>query len=41
MTTTIRIKRTTKSKLESVGHKGETFDDIINKLLENFEKTDP
>lgn len=41
MTTTIRIKRTTKAKLEAVGHKGETFDDIINKLLENFEKTDP
>lgn len=35
MTTTIRVKRSTKWKLESIGHKGETFDDIINKLI-NF-----
>lgn len=32
MSTTIRINRETKNKLENIGNKGETFDDIINKL---------
>ena len=38
MTTTIRVKRTTKEKLEAIGHKGETFDDIINKLIDFYGK---
>ena len=29
-----RIKRTTAEKLKQLGHKGETYDDIINKLIE-------
>ena len=32
-TTTIRIKRTTKSELEKLGVWGETHDDIVQKLL--------
>ena len=39
MTTTIRIKRSTKKRLETIGHKGQTFDDLINILIENYEKT--
>lgn len=34
MTTTIRIKRETKKKLEKLGNKGDTFDEIINRLIE-------
>ena len=37
MTTTIRIKRTTKKKLENLGKKTDSFDDIINKLIENYD----
>ena len=32
--TTIRVKQSTKQKLEEFGHKGMTYDDIINKLIE-------
>ena len=34
-TTTIRVKQSTKIKLAAHGIKGESFDDIINKLLKN------
>ena len=34
MTTTIRIKRETKRKLENLGKKTESFDDIIQRLIE-------
>ena len=33
MTTTIRIRRETKRKLENIGRKNESFDDIINEIL--------
>lgn len=39
MTTTIRIKRTTKRRLEELGKKNDTFDDIINKLIDSYIKT--
>lgn len=37
MTTTIRIHRETKQKLEELGRKGQTFDDIIKQLIETYE----
>ena len=33
MTTTIRIHRETKQKLENIGRKNESYDDIINEIL--------
>lgn len=33
-TTTIRIKLTTKARLETAGNMGQTFDDRINQLLD-------
>ena len=38
MTTTIRVKRNTKKRLEEIGKKNDSFDDIINKLLDNYDK---
>lgn len=35
--TTITLEKKTKTKLESVGKKGQTFDDIVNDLLEKAE----
>jgi len=32
--TSIKIKKETRDVLKSVGKKGETYDDIINKLLD-------
>ena len=37
-TTTIRIKRSTKQKLNEVGQKGMTYDDIINELLKKWDE---
>ena len=37
-TTTIRIKRSTKQKLNDVGQKGMTYDDIINELLKKWDE---
>lgn len=36
ITTTIRIKRETKKKLEEIGRKNQSFDDIINILLNYY-----
>jgi predicted CopG family antitoxin len=33
--TTIQIDKPTKEKLKKLGKKGDTFDDIINKLINN------
>ena len=30
----IRLSIETKTKLEALGHKGETFDEIVNRLVE-------
>ena len=35
--TTIAIKRRTKTKLESIGKKGDSFDDLITRLLKSGE----
>lgn len=35
-TTTIRIKRSTKKMLESIGTKTDTFDSIIRMLIKNY-----
>lgn len=32
-TTTIRIKRSTKQKLDAIGHKGMSYDDIVNNAV--------
>ena len=36
--TTIALKKKTVSKLKSLGKKGETYDDIIKRLLEQKKK---
>jgi hypothetical protein len=34
----IRLRRETVEKLKKLGFKGETYDDIINRLIEEVEK---
>jgi hypothetical protein len=36
--TTIQLKETTREKLKDLGKKGETYDQIIEKLLQTYEK---
>jgi len=36
MIKTIKIEESTHKKLEAIGNKSETFDDIINKLLDFY-----
>jgi len=36
--TTIQISKGTREKLADMGKKGETYDDIINKLIETVKK---
>lgn len=36
--TTIRITKTTKEKLKALGKKGDTYDDVISKLIGEIEK---
>lgn len=35
---TLKIKEETHKKLEGIGKKGDTFDDIINRLIEIYYK---
>ncbi len=37
--TTIQLKKPTYNMLKRLGKKGETFEDIVRKLLENYETT--
>jgi len=37
-TTTIRVRKTTKKRLESHGRMNESFDDLINRVLDELEK---
>jgi hypothetical protein len=36
--TPIQLKETTRDKLKDIGRKGETYDQIIEKLLQIYEK---
>lgn len=38
-TTTIRIEKSTKVRLESVGTMADTFDTVINRLIDHFLET--
>lgn len=40
MSTTIQIKRETREKLKHFGHKGESYSDIIERLMNYFEELD-
>jgi len=35
--TTIRVRRTTAQKLKSLGKMGESYDDVINRLIKEHE----
>lgn len=37
MSTTIQVDDETRDKLKKFGHKGETYDEIINRLMNYFE----
>ncbi len=37
--TTIQVKDETKHRLEMLGRKGDTYDDVIRKLLNNYDET--
>jgi hypothetical protein len=36
--TTIQVKETTRDKLKQLGRKGDTYDQIIERLLQIYEK---
>lgn len=36
--TTISVSCETKERLNQCGHKGESYDEILTRLIENFEK---
>lgn len=36
--TTIRVKKSTKKRMEKHGRMGETFDQLLNRILDEFEK---
>lgn len=36
--TTVRLFRSTYKRLNQLGHKGESYDDIINRVLDALEK---
>ena len=38
--TTIPLKKTTRDKLKTFGRKGETYDDVIHKLLQLAEQVE-
>ena len=38
MATTIQIQKNTREKLKRLGHKGESYDDIIERLMSYFEE---
>ena len=37
--TTLRIKKTTRDLIDSLGQRGESFDDIIRRLAEYYQDT--
>lgn len=40
MTKTIKVNEETHKRLQEAGSKGETFQDVINKILDKAERTD-
>ena len=38
MATTIQIQKNTREKLKRLGHKGESYDNIIERLMSYFEE---
>lgn len=36
--TSIQVSRETKARLDKVGHKGETYNDIVNRLLDQHDR---
>jgi hypothetical protein len=36
--TSLKVQKTTRDRLAKVGNKAETFDDVINRLLDFYEK---
>jgi predicted CopG family antitoxin len=40
MPTTIQIEKNTREKLKHFGHKGESYNDIIERLMDYFEELD-
>ena len=40
MSTTIQIEKKTREKLKHFGHKGESYNDIIERLMSYFEELD-
>ncbi len=40
MSTTIQIRKETRERLKHFGHKGESYDDIIERLMSYFEELD-
>ena len=36
--TTLQLTEETKKRLDKIGHKGETYDDILSRLLDHQEK---
>lgn len=36
--TTIQLEKTTKNRLVSIGRKNETYDDIVVKLIKNYQE---
>lgn len=36
--TMIPVRKSTRQKLRDIGGKGETYDDVINRLIENYRK---
>jgi predicted transcriptional regulator len=39
MATTVQVTSETKKKLDKIGNKGDTYDDIINQLADQESKT--
>jgi len=38
-TTWIRIKRTTKTELDEIGRKPESYDDVVRRLIDHYKRT--
>jgi len=39
-TTQIPCKKSTRQRLRDIGRKGETYDELLNRLIENYEQSE-